>query len=223
MRRAIAIAGLLLGTAALDGCGGAREPAAQITPEPADLAGVYAGRLPCSNCSAIAATLWLRPDHRFFLRQQYVDGGPEIPPSKALGAWHWDEHSARVVLAGAGPERRLARLDDARLELETAATAPHVLQRDAGAPAFTDRVLLDGQSTVDDRSGSFTECITGWTLPVAASGGFRELAHRHRVAGARGKSALATIEAHLTTLAGGDAREAWVVDRVVAVKPGGHC
>jgi hypothetical protein len=45
------------------------------TPMPGSLPGVYVGEFPCSNCAAIAATLWLRPDNGFFLRQEFVDGG----------------------------------------------------------------------------------------------------------------------------------------------------
>src|SRR6185503_4980837 len=46
------------------------EPRAQM---PTRIAGVYAGEFPCSNCAAIEATLWLRPDGRFFLRQRFTD------------------------------------------------------------------------------------------------------------------------------------------------------
>ena len=53
-------------TALLGGCGGKAADGPTLTPQPATLVGVYAGRFPCSNCAAIEATLWLRPDGRFF-------------------------------------------------------------------------------------------------------------------------------------------------------------
>jgi hypothetical protein len=65
---------LALGAALLGGCD--REVQEEIqsrTPMPMSLAGVYAGQFTCSNCVAIEATVWLRPDGRFFLRQRFID------------------------------------------------------------------------------------------------------------------------------------------------------
>ena len=71
-RRATAM--LLLLAALQGGCGrDSGEKTEPRTPMPSGLAGVYAGELPCSNCAKIEATLWLRPDGRFFLRQRFVD------------------------------------------------------------------------------------------------------------------------------------------------------
>jgi hypothetical protein len=54
---------------------------AATTPMPSGLPGVYAGAFPCSNCQTIAATLWIRDDGRFFLRQSYV-GAAQGPDDK---------------------------------------------------------------------------------------------------------------------------------------------
>src|SRR6185436_8756333 len=78
---------------------------------------------PCSNCAAIEATLWLRPDGRFFLRQRFTDDAessngtkPRAPAATyGLGRWVWDDIAAELVLHGGGPERRLVVSDSEHL------------------------------------------------------------------------------------------------------------
>src|SRR5688572_28639043 len=90
----------------LGGCSGeSHDQAEHRTPMPSTLAGVYAGDFPCSNCERIEATLWLRADGAFVLRQRLVDG-PGAPSVAAggpsttfgLGRWSWDEAAAEAVL-----------------------------------------------------------------------------------------------------------------------------
>src|SRR5512143_799549 len=144
------LAALVLLGVVVAGCDRGRgDDADAPTPAPATLPGVYAGQFPCSNCTGVGATLWLRDDQRFFFRQSFTGGqgavGTEM--TYALGRWSWDEHAAEVVLRGAGPERRLAVLDADRLRLRVASPVEHVLARDATDPAFKDRLRLDGEST----------------------------------------------------------------------------
>jgi hypothetical protein len=222
---------VILTLAALAGsCGrGADDAADRRTPMPATLAGVYAGELPCSNCTAIEATLWLRPDGRFFLRQRLRDDTPSSAPPEgpsttyALGHWSWDEVAAETVLRGAGPERRLTVRDAEHLELRMATPGDHVLARDAAAPAFTDRLMLDGESAVTENGATFKECLTGSTFAVADAGAYRELRRQHRRLNPRGKVAVTTIEGHLVTTQGPTPRERLVVDRFVTMKPGRGC
>ena len=216
---------LALLAALLCGCESEHDDAPVATPMPTTLAGVYSGQLPCSNCSAIAATLWLRPDGRFFMRQRFVDEGNDGAKNAAqdsatysLGHWHWDEIAGEAVLRGAGPERRLVTRDGERLELRVASPIEHVLQRDASAPKFVDRVTLDGESAVTENGATFRECLTGLTFAVAESGAYRELRRQHRRMNARGNVALTTIEGHLATTG-----ERLVVDQFVAIKPGTGC
>lgn len=218
---AAALAGCGLGSAASDG-------AVATTPEPPTLPGVYAGRFPCSNCSAIEATLWLRSDGRFVLRQQLVDetaADPKAdPPTYGLGHWRWDAVAAETVLEGRGPARRLTVLGADRLRLIAASPVEHVLDRDTAAPAFADRLVLDGESAVTDKGATFRECLTGLEWPVTDAGAYRELRRQHRWLNPRGKVTLTTVEAHLEL--GGDAAapsERLVVDRVIKLKPGSGC
>lgn len=216
---------LALLAALLCGCENERDDAPVATPMPTTLAGVYSGELPCSNCAAIAATLWLRPDGRFFMRQRFVDEDNGSAKSAAqdsatysLGRWHWDEIAGEAVLRGAGPERRLITHDGERLELRVASPIEHVLQRDPSQPKFVDRVTLDGESAVTESGATFRECLTGLTFAVAESGAYRELRRQHRRMNARGKVALTTIEGHLVATG-----ERLVVDQFVAIKPGTAC
>ena len=214
---------VLLGVA-IAGCSRDRDDDVNATTAaPATLAGVYAGQFPCSNCTGVGATLWLRGDQRFFFRQSFTGGegavGTEM--TYALGHWTWDEHAAEVVLRGPGPERRLAVLDADRLRLRVASPVEHVLARDTSDPAFKDRVKLDGESVATkDGVVTFTECLTGLPLRVAEAGAFKELRRQQHVMNPRGKVALTTVEAHLAHVSSG---EVLVVDRFLTIKPGKPC
>ncbi len=224
MRALFGIA-LAVSASALLGCSGDGGDQRRSTPMPAQLHGVYAGHLPCSNCSAIEATLWLREDGRFFLRQAFLDedephNSTSDAPIYGLGRWHWDDQAAEAVLVGAGPERRLAAVDDDTLRLLTPSPQAHILERIPANPPFTDRLRIDGESVVSKEGASFTECLTGLSLPIADSGAFKELRRQQRMLNPRGKVALTTIDAHIVT---DDSVEVLVVDRFVTIKPGTPC
>jgi copper homeostasis protein (lipoprotein) len=223
---------LALAAALLGGCGrDSSNEAEPRTPLPPTLAGVYEGELPCSNCAAIEATLWLRPDGGFVLRQRLVDDtsapSGDAPPAASttygLGRWSWDETAAEAVLRGRGPERRLAVRDGGELELRAASPVEHVLERAVTATPFTDRLTLDGESAVSENSATFKECATGLTFVVADAGAYRELRRQHRRMNARGKVALTTVEAHLIAGNGATTSERLVVDKFIAIKPGTGC
>jgi hypothetical protein len=217
-------AALALVCCMLLGCGG-DGAGRRLAEMPAGMPGVYAGDLPCSNCAAIATTLWLRPDERFFLRQRYLDeGGAEASSAYALGRWHWDGEAAELVLQGAGPERRVKPAGGDRVRLRTASQPAHPLARDPSAPPFADRVTIAGDSYILEKGAVFTECLTGLKFTVAEANAFKELRRQHRVLNSRGKSALTSVEAHIVSVADGDAtREVLVVDRVIGLKPHAHC
>jgi NlpE-like protein len=192
-----------------------------VTPLPADLTGVYSASFPCSNCKEIAATLWVRADERFFLRQTYVgDAGTAEDASYAFGLWSWDEHAAEIVLRGHGPDRRLKRLDSDRLEWLGNTAAKAAFNRDPSAPKFADKVVFDGESEVSDRGATFTQCITGLELPIADAGALKELRRQHRVLNPMHKIALTTVDAHIVELRSG---EQLVIDKVIKLKPGAGC
>ena len=221
MARCLHNAAALLVASSLLGCGGSKDAVETSTPQPPDLPGVYAGSFPCSTCDSIDAALWLRADGSFILRQKYVGGDPTNQGSTySLGRWSWDERGAAIVLAGAGPERRFAPAGDRRLRMQAASPIPHVLAYDASAPAFGDRVRVDGDSVISEHTAAFTECLTGLRFDVAETKGYKELRRQHRLLNSRGAAALTTVEAHLAVVGG---REWLVVDKVIGLKPGAHC
>jgi hypothetical protein len=214
------------------GCdSGSNEKPEARTPMPSGVTGVYAGEFPCSNCAKIEATLWLRPDGRFFLRQRFVDDAdtaaatqpPRPSATYGLGRWSWDDLAAQLVLRGAGPERRLTVRDAEHLELRVTSPIEHILARDHREPAFTDRIALDGESAVSANGATFKECLTGLELPVVVdAGAYRQLRHYHRTMNARGKIALTVVEGHLV-YGGSNASERLVVDAFISIKPGTGC
>lgn len=214
----LAFALLVLVLPSLAGCGAGDETHGGAPRSPiGEVPGVYAGRLPCTNCVAISATLWLRDDGRFFLRQTYIDEDPALAESTyALGLWRWNAAEGVLELTGRGPQRRLAQLDAQRLELETASPLKHILTRVEPAPAFTDASRLRGQTVLRDGSVGFTECVTGLSLEVAAGPGRDELRRQHRRMNRGGAPALTVVDARIepaTSEAG--PRETLVVERVV--------
>jgi hypothetical protein len=223
MQRYLLCAALLC--ASLAGCG-RKGSGDGPTPLPPNLPGVYAGSAACSNCKAIAATLWLRPDGRFFLRQRYLsEDGAAHDAAYAFGRWSWDERAAELVLRSRGPERRFKRLDGERLEqLATSAAVKSLFTRDPRAPAFTDRVRFEGQSELGERGATFRQCVTGLELPIVNGG---DLAELRRLSGALNPShklALTVVDGHLVLAAlGGAKREQLVIDKVITIKPGSGC
>ena len=209
-------------------CGsGEREPGADGPRLPqGELAGIYAGDFPCSNCAAIEATLWLREDGRFLFRQRYaLDDGTADYASHALGHWRWDESAGLLVLAGVGPDRRFAQVGADRLEMQVYSPAEHGLIRDPLAAPPVDSFRIEGESVVGRSGIAFTECITGLALEVAPGAGYEELLRQHRRLNRNGPAALTEIEAHLEQLEGPDdtSREVLVVDRFLSLKPRTPC
>jgi hypothetical protein len=224
MQRHLIFAALLF--ASLAGCGHKNSSEAPaLTPLPPDLAGVYTSSIACSNCKAIVATLWVRGDERFFLRQSYLnDDGAPVDASYGFGRWSWDETAAEIVLRGRGPERHFKRLDGERLELTSGAPAKNVFTRDPRSPAFIDRVRFDGESAMTDRSATFTQCVTGLEMPIASNDALKELRRLHRALNPTHKIALTAVDGHIVAVTAGAAtREQLVIDKVIAIKPGSGC
>jgi len=191
-----------------------------------ELAGIYTGTFPCSNCAAIEATLWLRPDGRSLFRQRYMlEDGTADYQTQSLGLWRWDDDTGRLVLSGAGPDRRFAQLGPDRLELQGASPTEHALTRDPDAAPPADPFRIEGESIVGRSGIAFTECITGLALEVAPGPGYEALLRQHRRLNRNGPAALTELEAHLEQVAGPDetSREVLVVDRFLGLKPRTAC
>jgi hypothetical protein len=93
-------------------------------------------------------------------------------------------------------------------------------KRNPSAPAFADRVVLDGESVVSDHGATFTQCVTGLELPIADEGALKELRRQHRALNPAHKVALTTVDAHIVAAGSG---EQLVIDKVIKLKPGAGC
>ena len=127
--------------------------------------------------------------------------------------------------AAPGPERRLDRSRRASiLQLRVASPVEHVLARDAAAPRFGDRVMLDGESAVTENGATFKECLTGLTL----TGGRRRRVSRAPPSApahepARQGRADDRRRPPRRRREGSTTSERLVVDRFVTIKPGQGC
>lgn len=213
---------LLAGTLVLFLCGCSEDShRAEHRPDipPDTLPGVYAGTFPCANCDGIATTLWLRPDHAFFLRQRYLDESEGDFTVHSLGRWRWDEVEHTLRLAAPGPARVLSRPDHHRLRLVTRSEILHTLTREPDAAEFTDRIRIQGQLEVSDDRISFTECLSGVTAEVEEQQAHRKLVRQSRRFGTPGRVELdARFNWHEGELA-----PTLIADEVIAYQPYQPC
>jgi hypothetical protein len=160
----------------------------------------------------------LRPDGAFFMRQDHrVAEGADVERTHSLGRWAWDAGRGELVLRGHGPERRFHYVDGA---LHMAVSGlPHVLDRDATAPLFTDRVRFEGQYESSVGAGTLRDCVTGLHLSVRDDTGGRNLRRRHRAVSPADRAAWVRIEAHLVYGRG----ETLAVESLLAIRPDQEC
>lgn len=212
-------------TAVLAACGGeAADVPPAPTPMPANLAGFYTGEFPCSNCPGIDAALWLRDDGAFILRQRYRPGDDNPGTvSHGLGRWRWDADAARLVLDGAGPDRRFRYAADATLTLETVSPLPHVVAR-AAPETFTDTVRIDALVVIGDNGATLTECLSRLAFPIVDGGASTDLRRLYGRLVSRGRPARVDVEARLVPGAeGAGGAERWHVERLVNLNPRESC
>jgi len=215
------VIGVLAGL--LAACGEDRRDEPPEAPSSAGLPGVYTGTLPCGNCPGIDTTLWLRPDGRFFKTQQYLqDDGSYAMTSNSLGLWRWDRDTASLVLDGRGPLRRFTRTGADQLRMVVDSPMEHLLARDAAAPRTPAAMPLAGMISLTSEGAAFSECLTGYEVPVARTGEYSKFAHLYRGAGLRGRPAFVEFEG----------RFVWqddvspvgvVIEQFIAVKGEGGC
>lgn len=169
----LAGAGLILARAA---CSGGGEPPAALASLPA----TFAGDLPCADCEGVHHHLDLFPDGTFALRLEYR--GMPGDPVDAVGRWATSDDGKGLVLTGsrdtyvryavAGPSAlRLLGRDGSPIVSEL----NYTLTRSPHFDPIEPRLELRGLYCYLADAGVFTECETGWRLPVAAEGDNRAL------------------------------------------------
>jgi len=193
--------------------------------EPAELAGVYAGTLPCSNCPGIDTQLWLRADRTFLMHQVYPASrqGDELDVG-VFGRWAWDSNEGLVVLRSRGPGRRFEFSEGNRLDLTPGSSREHPLLADATSAGITDTVRLQGEYISPIGAEVFTECITGIEFQINDDAGHANLRRQHRLGNGPNDHALATIDARILPVeTDGVFKDVLAVDRMIEVKPNGAC
>jgi hypothetical protein len=175
---------ILLVIALLGGCGGGREGGSPEELPGKSLPGVYSGVYPCDGCPGIPTTLWLRSDGRFFIEQRYpgLDGRAETNAYN-LGRWSWNARYQVLELKGSGPSRDFMRLDQDTLVMVTESDLEHRLTRDATSPNFSKDIRMAGVMGMNGGGASFTECLTGFEVPVSTDGDYERFLHQYRSAG----------------------------------------
>lgn len=217
--------GFLLLCAALAACDETPEPAHVPVPPAATLPGVYAGVFPCANCPGIATTLWLRRDGRYILEQNFPadEASGTVPETAhALGRWALREEGRVLALTGEGPERLFERPKADRLLMRSSSPLEHRLERSSGAPEFGNAIRLRGMARPRGEGYVFSECLTGYELPLAKGGDYKRFARQFRSVVPRGQAARAEIEARFTWAADGKP-QALTILRFVTLRNDGAC
>lgn len=207
----------------LSGCGGDRSDDTAGDSTDDSLAGVYAGVFPCDGCPGIQATLWLRPDGRFFFGQQYAASEDRAAvDAYSLGRWASSADTGSVELMGEGPRRKFSRPDRDTLIMQTVSHLEHRLTRDANAAEFSATIGMAGMMRLRADGASFTECLTGLVAPVTKSGDFARLQHQFRSAVRRGEPALVELEGRFTWSRDGGVNSL-TIERLLSIRTGESC
>jgi hypothetical protein len=214
---------MLLVIALLGGCSDDSDRDSSEELLEASLPGVYEGVYPCDGCPGITATLWLRADGRFFLRQRYpADDSREAMDAYNLGRWSLIADDRAIELRGAGPRRTFVRTDRDTLLMQTDSDLEHRLTRDPTKPDFSATIRMAGMMRMLGDSASFTECLTGFVAPVSKGGDFARFRHQYRSAGGRNESTYVELEGRFSWLGDGTLKSL-TIERFVTVKANGAC
>lgn len=204
-------------------CGGDQESEPPVALSEATLPGVYSGTFPCEDCPGIATTVWLRADRRFFFRQQYpADSTREAMGVHSLGRWSTIGEERAIELAGSGPMRTFTRVDRDTLVMRTDSDLEHRLVRDSVSSEFSSTIRLAGTMRIRGGTASFTECWTGYAVPVSKGGDYAKFRHQYRSAGGRGNPVYVEFDGRFSWSADG-APKSLTIERFVTVRENKTC
>ncbi len=183
----------------------------------------YDGTLACADCRGHRLILNLFADGTYYLRETWLGrpGGDETYDD--IGRWAGAADGKTVELHG-GRERplRFTRHEDGSLHAvaeagATPATDEQFLMRDPGFRDLEPRLPLRGMFRYLADTATFTECLTGRTMPVAMEANFLDLDRAYRALDkSPGQAFLVTVEGRIAerdrTLGQGT-QDTLVVDR----------
>ena len=189
----------------------------------AALPGVYAGVFPCDACAGIDVTLWLRADNRFFFRQRYpADDVHEASNAYSFGRWAARSGEGAIELQGEGPRRIFESLDAATLRMRTVSELEHRLTRQPATTDFTETVRLAGVMQMPASGPSFSECLTGYVVPVSQRGDYARFRHQYRSAGGRGKPVFVEFDGRFSWSTDHEL-QSLTIERFITIKVDGSC
>ena len=219
-----ALAGVI-GFALLSGCEDKDEQPVPEAPPPETLPGAWAGVFPCDNCAGIDTTLWLRSDGRFLIEQQYPpgenDGGPALT-AHGLGRWHWAGDVRHLVLDGRGPQRVFERPEPDILLMQSGSPLEHRLERNGAASDFPVTIRMTGTVREQGKGHLFTECLTGYSVPLETGGDYPRFARQFRTLVPGGAEAPVELDGRFAWGENG-APSALRLVRLVTIRASGGC
>jgi hypothetical protein len=169
--------------------------------------------------------VWLLADGRFILEQSFPGDAERVEPAShahALGRWQWREADRLLALVSAGPERLFERPDAERLLMRSSSPLEHRLERISTAPEFGGTIRLSGMARSRGEGYVFSECLTGYELPLEKGGDYKRFARQFRSVVPRGQAARADVDARFTWGADG-APGSLVIERFVTLRKDGGC
>lgn len=204
-------------------CSNDAETPAVATLNQAALPGVYAGVFPCDGCAGIEVSLWLRSDARFFFRQHYpADQTREASNAYSFGRWHAVVDGDAIELVGEGPRRTFESAGTESLLMRTHSTLEHRLTRQPATTDFTDIIRVTGVMQLQGDGASFSECLTGYVVPVSKRGEFARFQHQYRSVIAKGKPAFVEFDGRYAWSAEG-APQSLTIEKFVTIRADGSC
>lgn len=205
------------------GCGDEHGNQSATDIPPASLPGVYSGIFPCDGCAGIPTTLWLRSDGRFFFRQSYPsDETNSADYVYSLGRWSLGTGHDAVELRGSGPVRAFSRPSRDVLIMRTMSDREHRLTRVPDAPEFSAAMRLSGMTQILGSDVSFTECLTGFEVPVSKGGDFPRFWHQVRSVGQSSEPVYVELEGRFAW-AGDGAPQSVRIQRFITVRADAAC
>jgi copper homeostasis protein (lipoprotein) len=167
----------------------------------------FVGDLPCADCPGLHYVVELYPDGAAVQRMSYAERGPDggSLDYDAIGRWSLDSGGRRLVLhlnreapsfyavQGVG---RLEMLDVEGKPID--APFDHTLRREAAFVPIRPQTFMVGLYVYLADAGMFTECSTGWNLPVVAEGDNAALERGYAASGVEpGRPVLVNLEGRI--------------------------
>jgi copper homeostasis protein (lipoprotein) len=149
---------------------------------------LYAGELPCADCAGIAYEIDFRDGGIFFLRTTYRGKEPATPQYQ-FGKWALAGNQLTLTMLGGNGGRELfavvdaitlRKLDDAGKPIQS--TLNYSLTRKDVYTPIEPTLRLSGMYLYRADASTFTECLTGITVPVAEEGDHADLRTAYTVA-----------------------------------------